>query len=159
MPFSIASASFADGKPMPAHHTCDGVGRSPGLSWTGIPAHAKSLVLIVDDPDAPDPRAPKRTFVHWILYNIPPDSHGLTEGVESGALPAGTLEGTNDSRGTGYTEPCPAIGQHRYYFRLYALDTVLPDLRQPGKARLLEAIEGHVIAEAQTMGTYQRKLP
>jgi Raf kinase inhibitor-like YbhB/YbcL family protein len=123
---------------------------SPPLAWSGVPANAKSLVLIVDDPDAPDPAAPRTTWVHWVLYNIPATAPGVQEGVTTGALPAGTLEGTNeginDFHRTTYGGPCPPTGRHRYFHKLYALDTVLTDLHKPTKAALEMAMEGHVVA-------------
>jgi hypothetical protein len=96
------------------------------------------------------------TWVHWVLYNLPPGDGGLPEGVMPAALPAGTLEGLNDWKRTGYGGPCPPIGRHRYFFKLYALDTVLPDLGRPTKARLEQAMAGHVLARAELMGTYQK---
>ena len=122
-----------------------------------MPAGTRSLVLIVDDPDAPDPAAPKMTWVHWVLYNLPPECAGLDEGVPAARLPPGTREGRNDWRRTGYGGPCPPIGRHRYFHQLYALDTVLPDLHEPDKATLLAAMHGHVIGEARLLGTYQKR--
>jgi len=156
MSLTIQSASFQHNEKIPAVYTCDGQDISPPLQWKGIPAEAKSLVLIVDDPDAPDPAAPKMTWVHWVLYNIPVETESLEENVSSGALPAGTKEGTNDWGRTGYGGPCPPIGRHRYFFKLYALDTVLPDLGQPSKKQLEEAFAGHVLAKAELVGMYQR---
>jgi Raf kinase inhibitor-like YbhB/YbcL family protein len=150
----LTSPAFTAGAEIPAAYTCEGRDRSPALEWTGVPATAKSLVLIVDDPDAPDPAAPKMTWVHWVLYNIPVTESGLPEAVAARALPKGTLEGLNDSKRTGYGGPCPPIGRHRYYFKLYALDTVLPDLRRPTKAKLEQAMAGHIVAQVQLMGTY-----
>ncbi len=141
---------------MAAKYTCEGSDIAPPLKWEGIPGGTRSLALIVDDPDAPDPAAPKMTYVHWVLYNLPPDTGGLPEGVSSTNLPAGTLEGLNDWRRTGYGGPCPPIGRHRYFFKLYALDMVLKDLKQPTKDRLLKAMEEHVIEKAETVGTYQK---
>jgi Raf kinase inhibitor-like YbhB/YbcL family protein len=137
-------------------YTCDGEDISPPLAWSDIPPNAQSLALIVDDPDAPDPKAPKMTWVHWVLYNLPPAEGGLPEGVPSMDLPRGTREGLNDWKRTGYGGPCPPIGRHRYFFKLYALDTVLPDLGHPTKAALEKAMKGHVIAQAELIGTYQR---
>lgn len=156
MPLIITSPSFIQGRAIPARHTCDGQNVSPPLAWTGVPAGAKSLALIVDDPDAPDPAAPKMTWVHWVLYNIPPDAKALAEGVATKDLPAGTLQGINDWRSTGYGGPCPPVGKHRYFFKLYALDTVLPDLRHPAKAALEKAMQGHVLAHFELVGLYQR---
>jgi hypothetical protein len=111
----------------------------------------------VDDPDAPDPAAPKMTYVHWVLYNIPPDCAGLPEGVTSAELPAGTGEGLNDWKRTGYGGPCPPIGRHRYFHKLYALDIVLPDLGRTTKPALLTAMAGHEIARAELVGTYVKR--
>jgi Raf kinase inhibitor-like YbhB/YbcL family protein len=155
MTLQITSTAFSDNGAIPALYTCDGKDISPPLAWTGIPDGAKSLALIVDDPDAPDPAAPQRTWVHWVLYNIPPDATGLAEGVKKD-LPKGALDGVNDWKRTGYGGPCPPIGRHRYFFKLYALNTMLPDLKHPTKAALEKAMQGHILAQAQIMGTYQR---
>jgi len=152
----IESAAFAPLGSIPTVHTCEGKDVSPALSWSGAPAGTKSFALIVDDPDAPDPAAPKMTWVHWVLYDIPPSATGLPEAVAPGALPKGTLEGVNDWKRSGYGGPCPPIGRHRYFFKLYALDALLPDLGKPTKEKLLDAMKGHVLAEAQLMGTYQK---
>jgi Raf kinase inhibitor-like YbhB/YbcL family protein len=152
----ISSPAFKANQGIPTQYTCDGKDISPPLSWTGVPDIAKSLVLIVDDPDAPDPAAPRMVYVHWVLYNLPVTATGLAEAITSKALPAGTCEGSNDWKRTGYGGPCPPIGRHRYYFKLYALDTLLPDLHKPTKAKLLQAMSGHVLAEAEMIGTYQR---
>lgn len=156
MPFAISSPAFAEGGEIPAAFTCEGKDHSPALRWTGQPEATKSLVLIVDDPDAPDPKAPQMTWVHWVLYNLPPGTEGLPEAVSSDGLPPGTMEGRNDWKRTGYGGPCPPIGRHRYYHKLYALDAVLPDLRTPTKAQVEDAMKGHVLAEARLMGTYQK---
>lgn len=152
----IASPAFANDGSIPVKYTCEGPDLSPALAWTGAPAGTKSFALIVDDPDAPDPAAPKMTWVHWVLYDMPAATAGLPEAVAPAALPKGTREGVNDWKRTGWGGPCPPIGRHRYYFKLYALDTVLPDLGKPTKTKLLEAVKGHVLAEAQIMGTYQK---
>ena len=157
MSLVLTSAAFAAFGTIPALYTCDGRDVSPALAWTGVPATAKSLVLIVDDPDAPDPKAPKLTWVHWVLYNLPPDSRGLPEGVASSGLPAGTREGTNDWKRTGYGGPCPPIGRHRYFHKLYALDTLLPELGPATKADLEAAMKGHVLAQGELVGTYQKQ--
>jgi Raf kinase inhibitor-like YbhB/YbcL family protein len=115
--------------------------------------------IIVDDPDAPDPAAPKRVFVHWVLVDIPPDVHALAAGASDRSLPAGAREGKNDMHRTRYGGPCPPIGRHRYYHKLYALDTTFPNLTSPTKAELLATIEGHILAQAELMGTYQRQSP
>jgi Raf kinase inhibitor-like YbhB/YbcL family protein len=156
MPMSITSSSFPHNGVIPIRHTCEGHDTSPELLWTDVPAGTRSLALIVDDPDAPDPAAPKRVWVHWVSYNIPATSSGLPEGVAKEDLPPGTQEGLNDWQRTGYGGPCPPIGNHRYFFKLYALDTVLPDLKQPTKAKLEEAIRGHVIGTAELIGRYQK---
>jgi Raf kinase inhibitor-like YbhB/YbcL family protein len=153
---TITSTAFAHGGAIPRSHTCDGEDLSPALAWAGVPAAALSLVLIVDDPDAPDPAAPKMTWAHWVLYNLPAAATGLAEGAGSSVLPAGTREGLNDWRRTGYGGPCPPIGRHRYFHKLYALDTVLPDLGRPTKAALEKAMHGHVLAHCELVGTYQR---
>lgn len=156
MALTISSTAFEDGGPMAAKYTCDGQDLSPPLQWQGVPEGARSLALIVDDPDAPDPEAPKMTYVHWVLYNLPIEGGGLPEGTLSEDLPVGTLEGVNDWQRTGYGGPCPPIGRHRYFHKLYALDVVLADLGQPAKEALLAAMEGHVMAQAVIVGTYQR---
>lgn len=156
MTLTITSTAFSHNGAIPARYTCDGQDISPPLAWSGLPAGAKSLVLIVDDPDAPDPKAPKMTWVHWVLYNIPPEAAGLPEQVTAAQLPAGTREGRNDWGRTGYGGPCPPIGRHRYFHKLHALDIVLPDLGHPTKARLEQAMQGHIMASAELVGTYQR---
>jgi len=156
MALTITSPAFAAGHEIPSDFTCEGADISPALAWSGAAAGTKSLALIVDDPDAPDPAAPKMTWVHWVLYNLPADSRGLPEAVEPSGLPAGTREGKNDWKRTGYGGPCPPIGRHRYFFKLFALDTVLPDLRTPTKAELEKAMQGHVLEKAELMGVYQK---
>ena len=154
---SLSSPAFAPGGEIPALFTCEGRDLSPALDWTGVPETAKSLVLIVDDPDAPDPAAPRTTWVHWVLYNLPPTARGLPQGVAPAALPAGTKQGTNDWKRPGYGGPCPPIGRHRYFHKLYALDVVLPDLGTAAKVRVEAAMKGHVIAHAELVATYQKK--
>jgi Raf kinase inhibitor-like YbhB/YbcL family protein len=154
--FSIQSKSFKHNEIIPVRYTCDGQDKSPPLEWSGIPAEAKTLVLIVEDPDAPDPAAPKMTWVHWVLYNIPVNALGLEENISSVSLPAGTKEGINSWGRTGYGGPCPPIGKHRYFFKLYALDTVLADLGQPNKVQVEQAYDGHILVKAELVGTYQR---
>ena len=151
----LESSTFAADARIPKRHTCEGQDVPPALAWTGVPKNAKSLALIVDDPDAPDPKAPKMTWVHWVLYNLPTTSTGLAAGVTS--LPAGTRVGLNDSHEPNYGGPCPPIGRHRYFHKLYALDVVLPDLGQPTKKELVGAMDGHVLAQAELMGTYEKK--
>lgn len=156
MRFTLTSPAFMHGSGIPATHTCDGDDTSLPLSWSGIPSGAKSLALIVDDPDAPDPAAPQRTWVHWVLYDLPPDSSGLKQGAAASDLPPGTREGVNDWHRAGYGGPCPPVGRHRYIHKLYALDIVLPDLGKPDKAKLEKAMEGHVVDKTELIGTYQR---
>jgi len=156
MKLNITSSAFAHNSSIPRQYTCEGQDVSPPLAWSGVPASAKSLVLIVDDPDAPDPAAPRMTWVHWVLYNIPVTAAGLPEAVSAAHLPKGSLDGKNDWQRTGYGGPCPPIGRHRYFHKLYALDTVLPDLHQPSKAALEKAMRGHILDEVQFIGTYQK---
>ena len=154
---NLISSAFLPFADIPKLHTCEGADQPPPLSWSGVPAEAKSLVLIIDDPDAPDPDNPKMTWVHWLLYNIPPDSTGLAS-AKPGAvvLPSGTLSGLNDAHKTDYHGPCPPIGRHRYFHKLYALDTVLPDLHFPTKATLEKAMQGHIIAQCELVGIYKK---
>jgi hypothetical protein len=154
MDMMITSSAFSQNGAIPKAYTCEGRDISPPLAWSGIPESARSLLLIVDDPDAPDPRAPRMTWVHWVLYNLPVGISGLPEAVRS--LPAGALEGLNDWKRTGYGGPCPPIGRHRYFHKLYALDVVLPDLGRPTGKALEQAMRGHVVAEARLVGTYQK---
>lgn len=156
MTLTIKSTSFTEGGPIPSTYTCEGDDVSPPLTWSGVPEDAYSLVLIVDDPDAPDPDAPKTTWVHWVLYNISADTTTLPEGVEPQELPVGTLQGLNDWQRTGYGGPCPPQGRHRYFFKLYALDTVLTGLDEPTKAEVETAMEGHVVGQAELVGTYEK---
>jgi Raf kinase inhibitor-like YbhB/YbcL family protein len=156
MPFSLTSSAFSQGEAIPSQHTCDSADLAPPLQWADVPVGTKSFALIVDDPDAPDPAAPKQTYVHWVLYNIPASANSLPAAVTTAQLPAGTKEGTNDWDRTGYGGPCPPIGRHRYFFKLYALDTELSDLNTPTKDQLLAAMQGHVLANTELMGTYER---
>ena len=156
MALALTSTAFVHEGAIPKLYTCQGKDLSPALAFSGLPKGTKSLALIVDDPDAPDPKAPKLTWVHWLLYNIPPTATGLKEAIAPNALPAGTLEGKNDWKRTGYGGPCPPIGRHRYFHKLYALDAVLPDLKSPTKAELEKAMEGHVLGKAVLMGTYKK---
>jgi Raf kinase inhibitor-like YbhB/YbcL family protein len=154
--FQLSSPSFAHQGGIPSKFTCEGQDISPELRWSGAPQGTRSFALIVDDPDAPDPAAPKRVYVHWVVYNLPGDSDGLAEGVPVDRLPRETKPGQNDWHRTGYGGPCPPIGRHRYFFKLYALDVELPDLGDVDKMRLLGAIEGHVLDQAELIGTYQK---
>ena len=156
MALALTSSAFAPGGAIPALFTCEGSDVSPPLEWTGVPNGAKSLVLIVDDPDAPDPKAPRMTWVHWVLYDLPAADGRLAQGVRASDLPAGTRQGTNDWKRTGYGGPCPPIGRHRYFHKLYALDVVLPDLGPATKAVVEKAMEGHVVGKADLVGTYEK---
>ncbi len=156
MPLTLSSPAFVNGGPIPPKYTCDGDDLAPPLRWSGVPETAGSLALIVDDPDAPDPRAPRMTWVHWVVYNLPPEDGGLPEGATARDLPPGAREGLNDWKRPGYGGPCPPIGRHRYFFKLYALDCVLPDLGTPTKAEVEAAMAGHVLESAELVGTYQR---
>lgn len=159
MALAITSPAFSNSGPIDARYTCEGMDTSPELQWTGEPPETRSFAVIVDDPDAPDPKAPKMTWVHWVIYNIPATVHALPENSGKQGLPTGAKDGTNDWKRGGYGGPCPPIGTHRYFFKLYALDTVLPDLGRPTKAQLLDAMKGHVLAETQLIGTYKKKNP
>lgn len=156
VPLIVLSKSFTHDGAIPSHYTCDGSNISPPLIWRGLPEDTISLSLIVDDPDAPNPNAPKMTWVHWILYNIPATVGGLEEGVSIENLPKLTLQGLNDWHRTGYGGPCPPIGLHRYFFKLYALDSMLPDLGQPTKIQLENAMQGHIVGYGELIGKYQR---
>lgn len=155
--FRLTSPAFPAGAGIPILHTCEGDDVSPPLAWSDPPAGTKSLALIVDDPDAPDPAAPRMVFVHWVLYNLPPAAGALAQGVAAAALPAGARQGSNDFRRAGYGGPCPPIGRHRYFFKLFALDTVLPDLGAATRSQLDAAMQGHVLATAELVGTYQKR--
>ena len=155
MAMEISSTAFGPGAAIPSRHTCEGGDVSPPLQWRGVPAGAKSLVLIVDDPDAPDPRAPKMTWVHWVLANLPANVDGLPEGGAK-TPPAGVIQGLNDWKREGYGGPCPPVGRHRYFHKLYALDVVLRELEQPTKAQVEAAMKGHVLAQAELVGTYEK---
>jgi Raf kinase inhibitor-like YbhB/YbcL family protein len=157
MAFTLSSPAFAAGGDIPARYTCEGEDISPPLVWSAPPQGAKSLALIMDDPDAPDPRAPTMTWTHWVLYNLPPAAGALPEDAARSALPAGVRHGLNDWRRPDYGGPCPPIGRHRYFHKLYALDVVLPDLGRQGKAQLEAAFAGHVLAQAELIGGYENK--
>ncbi len=157
MALTLTSSAFSHNGEIPTRYTCEGDDISPALSWTDVPAGTESLALIVDDPDAPDPSAPRMTWVHWVLYNIPANAGGLAEAVAAQDLPGGTKEGLNDWKRTGYGGPCPPIGRHRYFHKLYALDVTLPDRGHATKAQLEKAMKGHVLAQTELIGTYQKK--
>jgi Raf kinase inhibitor-like YbhB/YbcL family protein len=154
MPFALNSSAFRRHGEIPPQYTCEGADRAPPLDWRDAPKGTKSFALIVDDPDAPDPKAPTTTWVHWVLYDLPPKTTSL---AENASYPPGTRQGKNDWKRTGYGGPCPPIGRHRYYFKLYALDALLGDLKSPTKAQLEKAMEGHILEKAELMGTYEKK--
>ncbi len=149
----LTSSAFRDGGEIPPKYTSDGANVSPPLHWSDVPAQARSLALIVDDPDAPDPAAPKTTWVHWVIADLPPERDGLAE--DAGRI-ADAHVGLNDWRRAAWGGPSPPIGRHRYFFKLYALDRPL-DLAKPTKAQLERAMTGHVLAEATLVGTYQKR--
>jgi Raf kinase inhibitor-like YbhB/YbcL family protein len=152
MAITITSSAFKEGAPIPKKYTCDTEDISPDLKWSGVPQGAKSLALICDDPDAP-----VGTWVHWVLFNLPPEVSELAAGVPSDAtLTNGARHGKNDFRKLGYGGPCPPGGTHRYFFKLYALDTMLALESGSTKAQLLSAMQNHILAEGQLMGTYKR---
>jgi len=157
MDFALRSTAFEDGHEIPTRFTCEGDDVSPALRWSDPPPGTRSFALIVDDPDAPDPAAPRVTWVHWVVYDLPAESRELPEGSGSGQLPAGARNGRNDWKRTGYGGPCPPIGRHRYFHKLYALDVALGDLGAADKAAVEKAIQGHVLARAELVGTYQKK--
>jgi hypothetical protein len=152
----ISSPSFEHEGEIPTRFTCEGEDVSPAIQWSGVPAEARSLALIVDDPDAPDPAAPRRTWVHWVLYDIPASASGLPERAGGGEVPSGSRIGLNDWKRPGWGGPCPPIGRHRYFFKLYALDTQLGALPGASKDELEKAMEGHILAQGVLMGTYQK---
>ena len=142
----VTSSAFTANEAIPSDFTCDGAEKTPPLSWSNVPADAKSIAILVDDPDAP-----KGTFTHWIVTNIPPSDTSLSEG---GSLPTGATAATNDKGATGYAGPCPPTGTHHYHFRVFALDTTLT---QPAtRADFLREIKGHVLAKGELVGTYTK---
>ena len=150
----LYSSAFAHEKEIPTQYTCEGTNVSPPLEWSGVPAETESLALIVDDPDAPDPAAPKTTWVHWLVFNLPKTTTGLPEAIQD--LPKAAQHGVNDWKHAAYGGPCPPIGRHRYVFKLYALDSVLK-LKKPTKKDLEEAMQGHIVGQATLIGTYEKK--
>ncbi|MCU7906569.1 MAG: YbhB/YbcL family Raf kinase inhibitor-like protein [Candidatus Thiodiazotropha sp. (ex Epidulcina cf. delphinae)] len=156
MTLTLRSTAFINGGEIPSRYTCEGMDLSPPLEWQGVPDSARSLVLIVDDPDAPDPKAPRMTWVHWVVFNISPDVTGFPDGTVFAALPLGTEQGLNDWKKIGYGGPCPPIGRHRYFHKLYALDTVLKGMGQPDKAEIEAAMRGHILEQTELFGTYEK---
>jgi len=158
MALTLTSPSFTQGGKIPSRHTCEGDDISPPLAISGVPEGTKSLALIFDDPDAPDPKAPKRVWVHWVLFNLPPDVKQLAENASAAGLPSGAVQGVNDFQKKSYGGPCPPIGRHRYFYKLFALDAMLP-AKALSKADVEAAIQGHVLGKAELMGTYQKGDP
>jgi len=154
MTLVLISPAFSSNGSIPARYTCEGADLSPPLEWSGAPGNAKSFALIVDDPDAPDPGAPKMVYVHWVVYNIPAGTTKLAENAARSGLPDGARQGINDWKKQTYGGPCPPIGRHRYFHKLYALDTELTGLSDPTKAQLEAAMKGHIVATAELIGTY-----
>ena len=153
----LTSSDFGNNESICKEFTCDGEDISPALQWSGAPEGTRSFALIVDDPDAPDPANPRMTWVHWVLYNMPPTADSLPQAATEQDLPEGTMQGLNDWKKTGFGGPCPPIGEHRYFFKLYALDTELSGLGNPAKADLEKAMKGHVLGKAELVGLYRRK--
>jgi Raf kinase inhibitor-like YbhB/YbcL family protein len=156
MALRITSPAFSEGGPIPSKYTCEGQDISPPLAWSGAPPNTKSFALIVDDPDAPDPAKPQRVYVHWVVCNIPANAAALEENASKKGLPKGAVQGKNDWGKAEFGGPCPPIGRHRYFHKLYALDTELTGLSAPTKIDVERAMKGHVVASAELMGTYQK---
>ena len=154
MALQLTSSAFTHGGAIPRAYTCEGEDISPPLTWSAAPPGTRSFALIVDDPDAPDPKAPRMTWVHWVVCNLPAETTGLNEAATN--LPAGALAGLNDWKRAAYGGPCPPIGRHRYFHKLYALDTVLTGLQRPTKAQVEKAMQGHILERAELVGTYQK---
>ncbi len=153
MALTLSSTAFKPGGEIPRQYTCEGADQSPALSWSGAPTGTKAFALSADDPDAP-----VGTWVHWVVYDLPPSATGLPQGVPiQDTVPGGGTQGTNDFRKAGYGGPCPPPGKpHRYFFKLYALDQSTQLKPRATKAEVLRAVEGHVLAQAELMGTYKR---
>jgi hypothetical protein len=149
----LTSSDFSPDGEIPTLNTCEGAAHAPGLAWAEVPTATKGFALIVDDPDAPNPAAPKMVWAHWVVYNLPASARRLAPGT---VLPAGAHDGLNDWKQSGWRGPCPPIGRHRYFFKLYALDAMLPDLKQPTKAQIEQANSAHVLARAELVGTYEK---
>jgi Raf kinase inhibitor-like YbhB/YbcL family protein len=156
MTFQLISPAFRNNGSIPKQYTCEGDDFSPPLIWSDAPPGTKSLALIMDDPDAPDPAKPQRVYVHWVVYNIAPITLKLPLNAAKTGLPVGALHGTNDWGKQTYGGPCPPVGRHRYFFKLYALDAKLKDLKDPTKAQLEEAMMGHLVGHVELVGTYEK---
>jgi Raf kinase inhibitor-like YbhB/YbcL family protein len=158
MALTLTSSAFPPGGKIPSKYTCEGKDVSPPLSFAGAPNGTKSLALVIDDPDAPDPKAPRLVWVHWVVFNLPADSKGLSESPSGRDLPNGAVTGLNDWKKTSYGGPCPPVGRHRYFHKLYALDVALP-AKPLTKSDLEAAMKGHILAQAELIGTYQKGDP
>ena len=156
MSLKITSTAFQPGGSIPSKYTCEDRDLSPPLAWSGAPSSTKSFALIVEDPDAPDPAKPTRVVSHWVAYNIPATATALAENASNAGMPPGSAQGVNEGNKPFYMGPCPPIGSHRYFFKLYALDTVLTGLKNPKKANLQQAIQKHVVDSTQLIGTHQK---
>jgi Raf kinase inhibitor-like YbhB/YbcL family protein len=152
----ISSSAFQPGGSIPSKYTCEDRDISPPLAWSAGPANTKSFALIVDDPDAPDPAKPQRVYVHWVVYNLPATTTSLSENASKKGMLKGGVQGKNDWGNAEYGGPCPPIGRHRYFFKLYALDTELTGLSSPTKADVERAMKGHVVDSGEVIGTYQK---
>jgi Raf kinase inhibitor-like YbhB/YbcL family protein len=159
MRFTLRSPAFPAQGEIPSRYTCEGDDVSPPLAWSDPPPGTRSFALIVSDPDAPDPRAPKMTWIHWVVYDLSAEARALPEDAGAGRMPAGARSGTNDWKRTGYGGPCPPIGRHRYLHTLYALDAPLGDLGAPTRAALERAMQNHILAQAELVGTYAKRKP
>lgn len=157
--FRLSSAAFADGGSIPARYTCEGLDLSPPLAWSAPPAGTLSLALLVSDPDAPDPAAPRLTWTHWVLLNLPPEAGRLDEQAGNGPAVAPALDGLNDWERGGWGGPCPPVGRHRYQFQLLALDTRLAARADWTRHQVEEAARGHELGRARLTGTYQKSQP
>jgi len=153
----LTSEMFNNNQPMPSAYTCEGDNISPPLQWSHPPHDTQSLVLICDDPDAPDPANPKMTWVHWVMYDIPVSSNSLSENISADeTLDNGAHQGKTDFHKIGYGGPCPPIGSHRYFFKLYALDINLNLPAGKTKQEIETAMEGHILDQGELIGTYQK---
>ena len=158
MTLALTSSAFDAGGKIPSKYTCEGDDVSPPFEIAGVPEGTKSLALVIDDPDAPDPKAPRRVWAHWVVYNLPADISALPEGAGNSDASGGAIHGVSDLKKTGYHGPCPPIGRHRYFHKLYALDIVLTG-KALTKAELEAAMDGHILARAELVGTYQKGDP
>ena len=156
MTFKLISPAFGQNGSIPSQYTCEGDDLSPPLAWSDVPSGTRSLALIMDDPDAPDPAKPQRVYVHWVVYNISPFTLKLPLNAAISGLPSRAQHGTNDWEKQTYGGPCPPIGRHRYFFKLYALDTQLQGLKNPTKAELEQAMEGHLVGHVELVGMYEK---